>query len=113
MATPTRSSLDESKSGTGPRSSTAIWIRAVLDRPLTSYHLVLGSSAILLALGLLMVLSASSVSAYVNHKDSYYYVKRQVIFLTTGVVGAFVIMKLSPSTLRVLSWLASLSHSSC
>jgi cell division protein FtsW len=104
VATLTPSSLDETKSATGPRSSTAIWIRAVLDRPLTSYHLVLGSSAILLALGLLMVLSASSVSAYVNHKDSYYYVKRQVIFLAVGVVGAFVIMKLSSSTLRVLSW---------
>jgi cell division protein FtsW len=104
VATLTPSSLDESKSGTGRRSSTAIWIRTVLDRPLTSYHLVLGSSAILLALGLLMVLSASSVSAYVNHKDSYYYVKRQVIFLATGVLGAFVIMKLSPSTLRILGW---------
>ena len=41
-----------------------MWLQAVLDRPLTSYHLVLGSASILVALGLMMVLSASSVSAY-------------------------------------------------
>jgi cell division protein FtsW len=103
VATLTHSRQDE-KPGTGARSTAAIWIRAVLDRPLTSYHLVLGSSAILLALGLLMVLSASSVNAYLNHKDSYYYVKRQLIFLGSGALGAFVMMKLSSSTLRVLSW---------
>ena len=33
----------------------------VLDRPLTSYHIVLGATGLLLVLGLLMVLSASSV----------------------------------------------------
>jgi cell division protein FtsW len=104
VATLTRSRLGEDKPETGARSSTAAWLRTVLDRPMTSYHLVLGSSAILLALGLLMVLSASSVSAYVNHRDSYYFVKRQAIFLGIGVVGAFVIMKLSQNTLRVLSW---------
>ena len=47
----------------------------------------------------MMVLSASSVNAYVTYGDSYYYVKRQVVFLVIGVVGAFVIMKLpSPTT---------------
>jgi cell division protein FtsW len=83
---------------------TAAWLGAVLDRPLTSYHLVLGSTAILLALGLLMVLSASSVNAYLNFGDSYYYVKRQAIFLLVGLIGAFVIMKTPPARLRALSW---------
>ena len=36
-------------------------IRQVLDRPLTSYQLVIGVSALLLSLGVVMVLSASSV----------------------------------------------------
>ena len=35
------------------------WLRSVLDRPLTSYHLVLGSVALLLVVGVMMVLSAS------------------------------------------------------
>ena len=92
-----------------PRRSRSVldvlhWLRSVLDRPLTSYHLVLGSVALLLIVGIMMVLSASSVNAYLTHGDSYFYVKRQVIFLGVGVLGAFTIMKLPPSTLRLLSW---------
>jgi cell division protein FtsW len=89
-----------------PRSALALlhWLRSVLDRPLTSYHLVLGSVALLVIVGLMMVLSASSVNAYLTVGDSYFYVKRQLIFLTAGVLGAFAIMKLPPSTLRILSW---------
>ena len=44
----------------------ARWLRGVLDRPLTSYHLVLGAVALLLVVGVMMVLSASSVNAYVT-----------------------------------------------
>ena len=55
-----------------PGRALALWLRAVLDRPMTSYHLVLGSVALLLVVGLMMVLSASSVNAYVNKGgDSY------------------------------------------
>ena len=42
----------------------AAWLaalRSALDRPLTSYYLLLGASALLLTIGLIMVLSASSV----------------------------------------------------
>ncbi|MFL6027252.1 MAG: putative lipid II flippase FtsW, partial [Friedmanniella sp.] len=81
------------------------WLRAVLDRPLTSYHLVLGAVSLLLIVGLMMVLSASSVSAYVNFDDSYFYVKRQAVFLVVGVVAALVVMALPASTLRLLGWL--------
>ena len=94
----------------GPRGGalheTLGWLRAALDRPLTSYHLVLASVALLLVLGLMMVLSASSVSAYVNFDDSYYYVKRQALFLVAGLVGALVLSRVPVSTLRALSWAA-------
>jgi cell division protein FtsW len=94
----------ESKPASEPRQSAAAWLGALLDRPLTSYHLVLGATAILLALGVLMVLSASSVSAYLRHHDSYFYVKRQAIFLAAGLVGALLLMKLPHARLRVISW---------
>ena len=81
------------------------WLQAVLDRPLTSYHLVLGSASMLLALGLMMVLSASSVSAYLTFDDSYYYVKRQAMFMVVGVIGAVALARLPHSVLRVLGWL--------
>jgi cell division protein FtsW len=80
------------------------WLRVVLDRPMTSYHLVLGSVALLLIVGIMMVLSASSVNAYLTRGDSYYYVKRQVIFLVLGIIAAIVIVKLPTSTLRAASW---------
>jgi cell division protein FtsW len=87
-------------------SELTAWLRGVLDRPLTSYHLMLGAVSLLLVVGVMMVLSASSVNAYVSHDDSYYYVKRQLIFLGIGVTGAVVIMKLPVQTLRALGWVA-------
>ncbi len=92
----------------GPRSAalheTLGWLRAVLDRPLTSYHLVLASVSLLLVVGLMMVLSASSVSAYVNLGDAYFYVKRQAIFLAFGLLAALVLARIPLRTLRMLSW---------
>lgn len=81
-----------------------VWLQAVLDRPLTSYHLVLGSAAMLLGLGLMMVLSASSVSAYMTFDDAYWYVKRQAAFLVMGVIGAVVLARVPQGVLRVLGW---------
>ena len=81
MATLTPSRMEREQASVRPSPLGRSLARSCLDRPLTSYHLVLGATAILLALGLLMVLSASSVNAYLNHRDSYYYVKRQAIFL--------------------------------
>jgi cell division protein FtsW len=94
--------------GDNVRSFAAIdvlhWLRSMLDRPLTSYHLVLGSVSLLVIVGVMMVLSASSVNAYLTYRDSYFYVKRQLLFLAVGILGAFTIMKLPQSTLRMLSW---------
>ena len=41
-------------------------VREALDKPLASYYLLLGSSALLLTIGLIMVLSASSVRSYLT-----------------------------------------------
>jgi cell division protein FtsW len=89
---------------TGVRHEVLGWLRSVLDRPLTSYHLVLGAVSLLLIVGLMMVLSASSVSAYVNFDDSYFYVKRQAVFLVVGLLAALAVMKTPLTTLRMLSW---------
>jgi cell division protein FtsW len=90
---------------TGVRHEVLGWLRSVLDRPLTSYHLVLGAVSLLLIVGLMMVLSASSVSAYVNFDDSYFYVKRQAVFLVVGLLAALALMKTPLTTLRMLSWI--------
>ena len=57
-------------------------LREALDRPLTCYYLLLGASALLLTIGLIMVLSASSVYSYeMNDGDSYAVVKRQLMWV--------------------------------
>jgi len=93
-------------SGTSSRPTSGGWLRAALDRPLTSYHLVLAAAGLLLALGMLMVLSASSVNAYLTHDDSYYYIKRQMVFLAAGLVGVVLVVRLRERDLRVLSWVS-------
>ena len=56
-----------STKGKGSSGKSAAWVRAVLDRPMTSYQLVLAAAGLLVTLGVLMVLSASSVAAYVDY----------------------------------------------
>ena len=104
MATLTPTRRPKADIAPTPGRAVALWLRAVLDRPMTSYHLVLGSVALLLVVGVMMVLSASSVNAYLTTGDSYYYDKRQLMFLAIGAAGAVVIMKLPLATLRWVSW---------
>ncbi len=96
--------LDQSR----PGNSAVGLLRHALGLPLTSLYLVLTSAGLLLGLGTLMVLSASSVYAEVNTGDSYYFVKRHLFFLLLGLVTAWVITRLSPKTLRFLAWPALL-----
>ena len=95
-----------SPSGRSEESSARFsWLQAVLDRPLTSFHLVIASAGLLLGLGVLMVLSASSVYAYQNTGDAYYYVKRQVVFMVVGLIVLAVVARLKPSSIKVLGWI--------
>ena len=107
MATLTPSPLHSRSSRKNSRTSTSAWLESVLDRPLTSYHLVLASAGLLLGLGMLMVLSASSVKAYVSFGDSYYVIKRHLVFVAMGLVAIFLIMRVRQSTLRVLGWVGT------
>jgi cell division protein FtsW len=80
-------------------------LRHALDRPLTSYYLLLGASALLLTIGLVMVLSASSVYSYTqNDGDSYAVVERQLMWVALGLPCAFVASRLPLGLVRRLSW---------
>jgi cell division protein FtsW len=82
--------------------------KLALDRPLTSYHLVLGVSALLLSLGLLMVLSASSVYSLQQYDSSYAIFERQAIWVAVGLPLAWVASRLPLRLVRALSWPALL-----
>src|SRR3954454_19437419 len=95
---------------TGRRSpAVVVWYRAAreaLDRPLTAYYLLLGASALLLTIGLIMVLSASSVYSYEQNGNSYTVVTRQLMWVAIGVPCAWLASRLPTGFVRRFAWLA-------
>jgi cell division protein FtsW len=81
-------------------------VRHALDRPLTAYYLLLGASALLLTIGLIMVLSASSVYSYEQNGSSYAVVQRQLLWVLIGIPCAWIGSRLPHSFLRRFAWLA-------
>jgi cell division protein FtsW len=61
------------------------------------------SVAALIGIGLVMVFSASSATAYAEHGDIAYYLKRQLIWLGVGLVGAYALYRLPYQRLRGLA----------
>ena len=85
---------------TARRSLVAQWFA----QPRADFYLVLVPAILLLSLGLVMVLSASSVLAATRYGDPYYFVKRQAVFLIAGGLLAFVATRISNRWLMVLAW---------
>ena len=80
-------------------------LRAALDRPLTSYYLLIGASALLLTIGLIMVLSASSVYSYEHYDhDSYTVIRRQLLWVALGLPLARVASRLPNRFIRRLAY---------
>jgi cell division protein FtsW len=78
----------------GLRERAAHW-RALLDRPLTSYYLVLGCTLLLLALGLVIVLSASTAWQLVYGGSVYSTFEKQVLGAVLGL-GVMWLMARTP-----------------
>jgi cell division protein FtsW len=76
----------------------------LLARPLTSYYLVLGATMLLLVLGLVMVLSASSVTAFTRSGSSFSIFDRQAVWAALGVPAFWVASRLPVRALRVLGY---------
>jgi cell division protein FtsW len=72
-----------------------------LERPLATYQLLLGSAGLLLVLGMLMVLSASSVSSMSEGGSSYSVFTKQLIWLAIGLPLALVASRLPVRALRL------------
>jgi len=77
-------------------------VRRTLERPLASYQLLYGTTALLLGIGLIMVLSASSVYALTNTGSSFSIFLRQLIFAVLGVIGATIASRMPLPLLRRL-----------
>ncbi len=74
-----------------------------LESPVTTYYLLLSATAMLVVIGLVMVLSASSVTSYQNTNSSYTVFLKQLEFAVLGVLGAFVATRIPLTTWKRLS----------
>lgn len=66
----------------------------------TPDFLIIFSTLMLLAIGLVMVFSSSAVISYHEQGDYYYYVKRQLLFAGAGIFLMFVLMNIDYWILR-------------
>ena len=86
------------------RSGWLAELRRSLDRPLTSYHLIIGVSGLLLALGVAMVLSASSYDSLETYGNSYTMALRQLLWVAGGIPLAFLATRLPLRLLRACTY---------
>jgi cell division protein FtsW len=77
---------------------------AWLDRPLATYHLLVGAVLILTGLGLVMVFSASSVESYAESGSTWAVSLRQAMWAAIGLPLMFVISRLPVRTFRVVAY---------
>ena len=78
--------------------------RALLDRPLTSYYLVLGITVLLLGLGLVMVQSTASVADLAAGLSPYSDFSKQLLGAAIGVPLMWVAARSSPRLFRALAY---------
>lgn len=84
-------------------------VRRTLERPLTSYYLLLGTPTLLLAIGLMMVLSASSVIAYTQTGSSYSIFLKQLTWVAIALPAAWAASRVPRRVVRWLAWPAVLA----
>lgn len=85
------------QAGTGPvRDGHTGRVALLVDHPLSTYYLLLGTTLLLVVLGLIMVLSASSIESFKIFGSSYTIVQRQALFAVLGVVAMLLAARTSP-----------------
>jgi cell division protein FtsW len=85
----------------------ARWARGLLwplDRPLTSYYLIIGTTGLLLAIGLVMVLSTSSASQLDAGGSPYSVFAKQVVGAIVGLAAIWLLARTPPRLLRAVAY---------
>jgi cell division protein FtsW len=90
--------------GTGRKAPNATWFGAWLARPLASFHLIVTIATLLTLLGLVMVLSASSVEAYAADGSAYSLFVQQAMFAAVGAVLFYLALRVPLWRVRQLSF---------
>jgi cell division protein FtsW len=80
------------------RDSEHVPVRSYVAAPLDT--VLFTAVAALIGIGLVMVFSASSATAYAQHGDIAYYLKRQLLWLAVGLAGAYALYRLDYHRLK-------------
>ena len=80
-------------------------IKVLLAHPLSTYYLLIGASMLLLVLGVIMVLSASSIESYRVFGSAYTLAQRQAMFAVIGVIVMILAARTAVVLWRKISWL--------
>ncbi|MGY1746211.1 putative lipid II flippase FtsW [Blastococcus sp. SYSU D00695] len=83
-----------------PSRRPALPLPGWLDGPMTSCHLVIGAAGMLLAIGLVMVFSASAIKAALADQPAWRPGVDQLVFAAIGLVALLVAVRLPTAVLR-------------
>jgi cell division protein FtsW len=79
-------------------------VRALLSRPLASHYLLLGICTLLIGLGLIMVLSASSVQSIASGGSPYTQFQRQLLGVAIGLPVMWGASRMPPRAFRLFAY---------
>ncbi|KXO87728.1 cell division protein FtsW [Tsukamurella pulmonis] len=99
-ASAARSGADVARGGASLLRGAVVGLATALRRPLASFHLILGLTAVLTVMGLIMVLSASSVEDISATGSPYDKFISQLIYVSLGVLAFILALYLRPAVLR-------------
>jgi cell division protein FtsW len=91
---------DEAVTEGGPRTRFGAW----LGRPMTSFHLIIAVTALLVTLGLTMVLSASGVHSYDEDGSPWAIFGRQVLWTVVGLIAFWIALRMPVQMMRSLAF---------
>ncbi|MFD6355216.1 putative lipid II flippase FtsW [Nocardia tengchongensis] len=105
-ATPRRAAPEAARrvGNKGPQRLRIGWFGAWLARPLASFHLVVAIAVLLTVLGLVMVLSASSVESYAGGGSAYSLFIQQAVMAAFGAVVFYIALRIPMRLMRQLSF---------
>jgi cell division protein FtsW len=83
-----------------PRTRFGAW----LNRPMTSFHLIIAIAALLTTLGLIMVLSASGVRSYDDDGSAWTIFGRQVLWTIVGLFACYLALRLPVRFMRRMAF---------
>ncbi|WP_050055525.1 putative lipid II flippase FtsW [Pseudarthrobacter siccitolerans] len=128
VSTPTRPQPDKRQAGKPGPGSSAVPVQGPVSAPVrikaayrkfwsalegtgtskngSTYYLILGSTLALTAIGIMMVLSASSVESIAAGKSPYGDALKQGVFAAIGIFTMFVLSRINVVWLKRLAWVA-------